>query len=197
MSLVLMSALALKRQRASAFFGVPIPEDLRPYISRCDSECLHSRNAASNHETCLYLLMKRRDVRLPHIAAALGRLDYLEYAHENGYVIKPWVYENAARYGHLHCLKYLFEKGYPWKSSTIYAAAENGHAECLEFAIKNGCSCYLCLIAILSSANNGHIACLKVLLETSNYPEDNCRVVLDNLHGLREDVRNYLLTFLR
>ena len=72
-------------------------------------------------------------------AARYGRIDCLEYLHENGC---PWdeeATESAADGGHLDCLKYLHEKGCPWNEGATKFAAANGHLDCLKYLHEKGC----------------------------------------------------------
>jgi hypothetical protein len=74
-----------------------------------------------------------------NIAVEKGHLDCLMYAHEQGC---PWdneVCKNAALNGHLSCLQYAHEQGCPWDCSVIWNAATRGHIHCLTYAHENGC----------------------------------------------------------
>jgi hypothetical protein len=93
------------------------------------------------------------------LAAMLGHLACLRYAHECG---APWgrmTCEWAARNGHLDCLRYAHEHGAPWDAMTCDWAARNGHLACLRYAHEHGapwgrdtCTC---------AAINGHLACMR------------------------------------
>ena len=48
---------------------------------------------------------------------------------------------NAAENGRLEVLQYLHENGCPWNQSTCSNAAENGHLEVLKYLHENGCPC--------------------------------------------------------
>ena len=72
-------------------------------------------------------------------AAMTGRLDVLQYLHENGC---PWDERTcwkAALGGHLDMLQYAHENGCPWDESTCYEAAKRGHLHVLMYAHENGC----------------------------------------------------------
>ena len=72
-------------------------------------------------------------------AALRGHLEYLKYAHENGYVWDKSTCSYAALRGHLDCLRYTHENGCPWDERTCSFAAQNGHLDCLKYAHLNGC----------------------------------------------------------
>ena len=96
-------------------------------------------------------------------AAAIGQLECLKYAHENGC---PWsqnTTSSAADNGQLECLKYAHENGCPWAESTCSCAAYYGHLECLKYAHENGCP--LQQYTSQCAAKNGHLKCLKYLHE--------------------------------
>ena len=65
-----------------------------------------------------------------------GKLDLVEFCHDNKY---PWnedICSAAAYSGHLDCLLYAHENGCPWNETTCQ---QNGHLKCLKYAIDNGC----------------------------------------------------------
>ncbi len=69
----------------------------------------------------------------------------------------------AAELGLLNVLKYAHEKGYPWGKKTFEVAAKNGHLEILKYLHINGCprDPLICSRAIISR----NLACLLYVHE--------------------------------
>ena len=88
-----------------------------------------------------------------------GHLDCLKYTHENGC---PWDEDTCSfcvADGYLDCLKYAHENGCPWDHSIYLHAALYGHLDCLQYANENGCPWYYSTCSY--AALNGHLDCLK------------------------------------
>jgi hypothetical protein len=110
--------------------------------------------------------------RICEIAARIGHLELLIFAHENGC---PWEYyyyrllidrsicEISAKNGHLDCLKYLHKNSCPWDKWTCAHAAFKGHLECLKYAHEQGCPWDRNTCAY--AAQNGHLECLKYICD--------------------------------
>ena len=83
------------------------------------------------------------------IAARLGNLDCLQYAHENGCEWNHYTCSAAAGRRHMHCLQYAHENGCEWGPGTCLSAASSGNLDCLKYAHENGCewSCISCASA--------------------------------------------------
>jgi len=118
-------------------------------------------------------------------AVQKGRVDWMKYAHENGFTwgeLKsgrkrpfgdrsesaptvngcPWdtkTCSEAALMGHLDCLKYAHENGCPWDTKTCSEAALMGHLDCLKYAHENGCPWDTKTCS--EAAEGGHFDCLK------------------------------------
>lgn len=107
---------------------------------------------------------------LAEYAASSGRLDLLQWVHENGY---PWDHNTcskAAEHGHLECLIYARQNGCGWNEQTTLLAAQNGHLNCLEYASENSCPKHDYTGAV--AAENGHLECLEHVLNTAGYEWD-------------------------
>jgi len=112
-------------------------------------------------------------------AARYGRVDVMEWAHEQGYsAIKreewqPWLgcwnpfgahtCKKAAEYGKLQALQWLRENGCDWDAGTCAVAALNGHLSILQWARDNGCEWNEKTCA--AAACNGHLSILQWVRE--------------------------------
>ena len=100
-------------------------------------------------------------------AARYGRVEVMEWAHQQGYSriwkdVEVDVYNicrEAAEYGQLDALKWLKANGCGWNSYTCHVAAAGGHLSCLQWARDNGCDwdSWTCFHA----AAGGHLSVLK------------------------------------
>lgn len=72
------------------------------------------------------------------MAAAIGDLRLLIYAHEHNYPWDEWTTMCAARGGHLDCLTYAHRNGCKWSRLAICAAAWHNHTNCVDFIRDNG-----------------------------------------------------------
>ena len=70
--------------------------------------------------------------------AAVGALDALRWARENGCEWSARTCAMAARGGHLEVLRWARENGCPWDSLTCTLSAGAGHLEVLRWARENG-----------------------------------------------------------
>ena len=118
--------------------------------------------AALGHLDCLQYAHKngcKWDELVCARAAEYGQLECLKYAHANGCPWNKWTCANAAQYGHLECLEYAHENGCPWDEDTCKWAAYNGQLECLVYAHENGCPWDK--DTCTNAAGYGHLDCLE------------------------------------
>jgi Family of unknown function (DUF5763)/Ankyrin repeats (3 copies) len=71
------------------------------------------------------------------VAAEHGKLNILQYAHENGLEFYHLICELASEYGHLECLKYLHKSGFPLGRSAS-RALRNSELNTFQYALENG-----------------------------------------------------------
>lgn len=160
MSLKLFAAVTIRKNNRKTLHHVDIPDDLMPWVSYCNGDCLSNIDSTCNHEVCLYE-MKKHCIINPEIVIALGRMDYLEYIREFEYPWKPWLLGRAARYGRLDVIKYLQKDNCPWSEWTSAHAAGHGHLDCLKYLFENGCPCGT--LTMSNAALFGRLDCLKYL----------------------------------
>lgn len=84
-------------------------------------------------------IILRNNGRVCQEAAKYGRLDILEYAHEQNFPWDEYTCYLAASRDQIQCLKYAYENGCPWDKNTIYGAILNKSNKCLQYAIENDC----------------------------------------------------------
>lgn len=70
------------------------------------------------------------------IAAAIGDLRLLRYAHQHNFPWDKWTTTYAAKNGHLNCLKYVHEHGCDWSSTAICSAEWNHHQDCVDYCLR-------------------------------------------------------------
>lgn len=72
-------------------------------------------------------------------AAAMGRVNVLEFFKGNEILQNPRLFQAAAYSGQLEVVKFLQKNGTPWFDGTCYSAAQRGHLDIIKWAIENGC----------------------------------------------------------
>jgi hypothetical protein len=72
------------------------------------------------------------------VAAEMGHLQCLQYAHEHGGPMPELTCAFAAFNGHLQCLQYAYEHGAPFPQFTCAIAACSGQLQCLKYAHEHG-----------------------------------------------------------
>ncbi|MCE5318166.1 MAG: ankyrin repeat domain-containing protein [Parachlamydia sp.] len=80
----------------------------------------------------------RAEANFCKLAAAVGRLDLLQWAKAKGFAFDNEVCAAAAAGGHIPVLAWLRQVGCPWDDQTCIAAIHNGHFELLQWAVENG-----------------------------------------------------------
>ena len=157
------------------------PTNINKMIEICDYFMIdNTENFIINNSTpstIRYILddVHKNKINLPnfmigkikcHEIAKYGFVNWLQFAHENGYKWNIKTCTNAAKFGHLNCLKYANENGCRWyynglvlDDSVINIAAKYGHLNCLKYAHENGFK--LDYNVCIDAASNGHLDCLK------------------------------------
>ena len=116
-------------------------------------------------------------------AARYGRLDIMEWAHQQGFshASSACTCAKAAEYGQLQALQWLKENGCDWNCNTCLAAARNGHLAILQWARGNGCDWYSDIFC--AAAEGGHLSILQWARENGcNRHSDTCRAAAKGGH---------------
>lgn len=122
--------------------------------------------AVTEHSTptqlraCFHVGLRVSEAPVFH-AAALGRVDLMAVAHDQGCPFTRKASSQAARFGHLEALEYACSNGSPFDVCTANIAASNGHVHILQWlrsvkCVFNETTCY-------SAARRGHLCCLEYL----------------------------------
>lgn len=124
------------------------------------------RAVEQGHKGCLRRLHMEGVLitsQITEVAAAVGELAMLQYAHE--VIGVDWGFETtweAAYNGHLDCLEYAYENGCPWHHETTFDAAYYGRADIVRYAIEHGCPVHADTLRL--AALGGHEDCLEYVL---------------------------------
>jgi hypothetical protein len=79
--------------------------------------------------------------RICHVAAHVGSLAMLKWAHGMGYPCDEETFSSAAQKGRLEIMKWICRNGCPWDEETCKEAYKGQHFTVLFWALENGCPC--------------------------------------------------------
>lgn len=113
--------------------------------------------------------------RVCEIAAALGRLDIMQWARTNGYTWNNLTCMNAAEYEHFELLQWAHANGAVLSIGCVYVAANVGNLQIIQWLIANGCPHDFKNIA-MDATYEGHLHILEWLKENDNLVPNLCNM---------------------
>lgn len=145
---------------------IAVPEEVQRWIPiKHQSGCF--KYGCFNHEICMYTASKTKDPELPMIAAINGSIEWLRYAHANGFVIDARTAEGSMIGGNVTCLRYILQIIGTCSSHGLSVASHYGHTECLDVGLaasEKSLSDMDKKYIMYSGARNNQIASLEVCL---------------------------------
>lgn len=146
---------------------------------RWDSETMRQCAGSDSYSLAIIRHLHERGCNdwdgVTRTAAASGRLEVLQYAHEHGVSWDALLTFHAACSSHpgaLQCLQYAVTHGCPWAEDTLQAAAHNDKWHLFQYALVHGCPYHPSVAAAVAGL---HLPTLQYLIEHGyGWDADEC-----------------------